>query len=796
MFTRSTRWVLAAGAAALTVHASWLLAGWGGPGVTRVVDAVGSLLFSIFASACCAAVAVAASGRRRVAWAVFTCGLLAWVVGDAVWAHAQLTAGAPPTFPSALDVAYLMLPVAMCAAWILNTPTRALLGLRAVLDGLIVASALFLVSWWLLLSKIVAQHDDGDTLHLLTAFAYPVGDIVVVTVGLVALSGAAAGHRSGIALVTSGTVAIAATDGMLLYLDLSDGDRTTPLLGIGWATGLLLLAAGALNALGSSSAPAMEPTRQRVLFWLPYAPMPLAAVVGVRELWTPSEHAPVLIAGLILVTAALTRQFTVLIDNRNLLCRIAEEARRDHLTGLPNRMAFTDRLDRAMRSPATTGNEVAVIALDLDDFKLVNDNLGHPAGDAMLCGVARRLAQAVPPEHVLARFGGDEFAVLVVGGPQEARHVAQRVVEAFDRPFVVEGDEIYMHPSVGLAITSTASTSTASTSEETPVDADDLLKRADVAMYAAKRSGVGGVHPFTPELRHADPAPVAAAWQPSGRRHRGPTPSIQLLGDLRRAIDDDALVLVYQPKVSLSTGSTIGVEALVRWPHPTLGMLTPNQFLPLVRQNGLMNAVTDLVVDHAVRDARGWYRTDHPVPVAINLFAPSLSDRSLPDRLIEALDAAGLPPAALSVEITEHLLLANIRRAADVTERLRGNGIRVAIDDFGSGYSTMSYLRDLAIDELKLDRQFIAPVLRSERAAAIVRSVIDLAHALGIACVAEGVEDHPTADLLREYGCDVAQGHHFARPMPARALLHACRQRFDEVIVSPLPADENFRPRL
>jgi len=276
---------------------------------------------------------------------------------------------------------------------------------------------------------------------------------------------------------------------------------------------------------------------------------------------------------------------------------------------------------------------------------------------------------------------------------------------------------------------------------------------------------------------HDDRAEVRPSLPDNGKERRAPVAGIQLLGQLRRAIDERELILVYQPKINLLSDCMVGVEALVRWPHPELGLLTPNQFLPLVRQHGLMGVVTDLVLKTAVSDAAGWYGPDKcDIPVAINLFAPALDDLTLPDRISSALEEAELPPAALSFELTEHLLLANIRRARTVIDQLRARGLRIAIDDFGSGYATMSYLRDLPIDELKLDRQFIAPILRSERSAAIVRSVIDLAHALGIACVAEGVEDKATADRLREYGCDIAQGHYFSRPMSADALRVRCQE--------------------
>jgi diguanylate cyclase (GGDEF)-like protein len=415
------------------------------------------------------------------------------------------------------------------------------------------------------------------------------------------------------------------------------------------------------------------------------------------------------------------------------------------------------------------GREVAVLSLDLDDFKFVNDSLGHSSGDALLKAVADRLLSIMPTGDAVARLGGDEFAILIEEGALPAEELAQRVVEVFDKPFFLDGEEVFIHPSVGLA--------TASSATGRDVSANELSQRADLAMHTAKRAGVGGVQTFTDDMRHVAHTELRTSLSDNGKRRPAPVAGIQLIGQLRRAIDERELILVYQPKISLSTESIVGVEALVRWPHPELGLLTPNQFLPLVRQNGLMGVVTDLVLETAVSDAAGWYRLDTcDVPVAINLFAPALDDLTLPDRISVALGGAGLPPAALSFELTEHLLLANIRRAKTVIDQLRSRGLRIAIDDFGSGYATMSYLRDLPIDELKLDRQFIAPILRSERSAAIVRSVIDLAHALGIACVAEGVEDKATADRLREYGCDIAQGHYFSRPISADGMLARCQE--------------------
>ncbi|WP_163795539.1 putative bifunctional diguanylate cyclase/phosphodiesterase [Mycolicibacterium sediminis] len=750
-------------AATLTVFAAWLFAGWGGPAVTRVVDDVGSVVFSTFAFGCAAWAAWRTTRLRRRAWTLLAVGLFGWVVGDLIWAYQTLVVGTPLESPSIADAAYLLLPVGVLAAALGTAGARHLTGIRALLDATVITASLFLISWVLVLRDVFATSDQTRQ-ALVVAVAYPITDVLVVAVCVLVMTTALPSHRIVLGTVTAGLTMVAITDSALVYFS-ARGQTADDALVVGWALGLLLVGASALQAARTPGVeiPA-DVERSRFGFWLPYVPLVIAATVGSIDLWRSSSATHVIVAsGGVLILAAVARQLTVLVDNRTLLDVVAEQALQDPLTGLANRLLFTDRLNHAMQLRERDGREVAVLSLDLDDFKLVNDHLGHPSGDALLRAVGERLTGVVPRGDTLARFGGDEFAILIEGGPRPADEIAQRVIEVFDRPFFLDGEEVYIHPSVGLA--------TAPPVEDEELTADELFQRADVAMYAGRQAGVGGVQVFTPDMRNVDRAELRTSQSAGGKRRRAPVAGIQLLGQLRRAIDDDELDLVYQPKISLSTGTTVGVEALVRWPHPEYGVLTPNQFLPLVRQNGLMGAVTELVLYRAVHDAATWYDSEHcDLPVAINLFAPSLDDLELPDHITVALEGAGLPPAALSVEITEHLLLANVRRAATVIQRLRDNGLRIAIDDFGTGYATMSYLRDLPIDELKLDRQFISPVLHSPRAAAIVRSVIDLAHALGVACVAEGVEDAATAERLREYGCDVAQGHYFARPMSADEL--------------------------
>jgi diguanylate cyclase (GGDEF)-like protein len=460
----------------------------------------------------------------------------------------------------------------------------------------------------------------------------------------------------------------------------------------------------------------------------------------------------------LLVIVVLARHFIVVGKIRQLLVMAADQALRDPLTGLANRALFHDRLTHAMQLHQRDNQSVAVLSLDLDDFKMVNDNLGHPAGDALLVLAAERIRGCVRASDTVARLGGDEFAVLLEGRAGDAHVVAHRVVQAFDAPFLIDGHDLLVRPSVGLAVAS---------GKGADASADALLKQADVAMYSAKRSRTSGVHMFTPDMYLVDPDQNGLAGGTGGDG----AGAVKLLGQLRHAIDNGGLSLVYQPKFDLRDETIVGVEALVRWPHAERGLLSPNTFLPLVREHGLMHLLTEYVLARAIDDAVEWHARGVGVPIAVNVFAPSLGDLSLPRQIVNALARRRLRTDALTVEVTEDLLLEDMARTRTVFDKLREDGIRIAIDDFGSGYSALSYLHDLPIDELKLDRQFIAPVLVDWRAAAIVRAVIDLAHVLGVTTVAEGVEDAATVARLREYGCDVAQGYYYSQPIDATAML-------------------------
>ncbi|MCW2730842.1 MAG: morA [Mycobacterium sp.] len=758
MTTRSRRATIGVATVSLVVFASWLGFGWGGPTASTIVTNSGEIASSVFAMTCAAIAARNARGSQRVGWICLTVGAAGWVAGNLYLAGFEAVPHHAPRAGTIADFGFLALPVgAWLAALFVPTHRGGRFGLRILLDGVIAATSLFMIAWALVLRHVLDVGDvSGPSLAL--AFAYPVADIAMVTMGLLLLSKAPKGFRLMPLLVTASITVIAVSDGFSIFVT-AGALEPTYLIVVGWTTGMYLLGVAALH---SKYAPPTHfespgPPLQRSL-WLPYLPVPFAFAIGTHELWPDRETAPLLAVGAMLVLATLIRQFLLLDENRRLLVAVADVALRDPLTGLANRALFTDRLAHAMQLRDRTGAPVGILLADLDDFKLVNDSMGHPVGDDLLRNVGERIQNSIRPGDTVARLGGDEFAILVEDAPAIAEQIAERVVRAFDEPFQMAGRTVYMQLSIGLA----------TAVGNADVSGDELFKRADLAMYSAKRAHVGA-RTFTPDMRRdATELNLPSQQQKTGRR--GGVARIQFLGDLRRAIDERELDLVYQPKFSLATGSVVGVESLIRWPHPEFGLLEPADFLPLVRENGLMEAVTDLVLERAVEDAAGWFDAGINLPVAINLSAPSLNDETLPARVLSVLAAHGMPPTSLTVEITEDLLLASVVRARTILDRLRESGIRVAIDDFGSGYAAMTYLHELPVDELKLDRQFIAPILHDERAAAIVRSVVELAIEFGLTSVAEGVEDKATAELLKSYGCGFGQGHYFSPPVPAQAI--------------------------
>ena len=413
--------------------------------------------------------------------------------------------------------------------------------------------------------------------------------------------------------------------------------------------------------------------------------------------------------------------------------RLRHQALHDALTDLPNRALLHRRAERHLRG----GDPAAMLLIDLDRFKEVNDTLGHDYGDALLVEVAERLGGVLRRGDTLARLGGDEFAVLVAGAPDREAVVelATRLQDALRRPFALRGVAVELEASIGVALY-----------PEHGTTIGKLLQRADVAMYDAKR-GRRGVATYSQER---DPY--------SADR-------LGLLAELRSAIERDELVLHYQPKVSLQTGEVTGVEALVRWQHPTRGLLFPDDFIPLAERTGAVADLTRWVVDRALAECRTL-----ELPVAVNLAAANIVDVTLPAAIGAALERHGVPAERLVCEISEHTVMADPVRASDVLDGLRALGVGLSLDDFGTGHSSLTYLKRLPLDEVKIDRSFVAGMAEDENDAVIVRSTIDLARNLGLRVVAEGVETAEIMDTLAELRCDVAQGYFISRPMELQAL--------------------------
>jgi diguanylate cyclase len=741
-------------ASVLVLAAFGVVVACAGDDVVGPVSDVAFLGIGAYATGCAALAARRAHGRQRSAWVWMAVGLGGWAAGDTLWSFYESVLQVQP-FPSLADVGYFVFPVGAAAAMVqLPSGSAGQSRLRLLLDGVVVATSLFLLLWVTAL-RTVYEVNRGNRLALGVSLAYPICDIMVVTIAVLVLGRSPAGQRLTMSLITAGAVLMAASDSAFAYLVARGEYHSGDLIDLGWAAALIAFGSAAL--LSRRPSPRDENTvavPPRASLWLPYVPPMLGGTAASVALFP----GPIRIVAPVLAVAFCVRQCIAAGENRRLLAMVSAQALRDPLTGLANRALFRDRLNHAMQLRGRDGRSVAVLSLDLNDFKLVNDSMGHPTGDALLIRVAERLLGCVRTGDTVARLGGDEFAVLLEGRLDHSQLIGERIVEAFDEPFVVDGHELLMRPSVGMAVV---------TPDDPDLSGEALSRQADIAMYSAKRSRTGGVHTFSSDMRLIDPD--AVEQPPVTRNVAGGAETVRLLGELRHAIDHGQLDLVYQPKFDLVSLNIVGVEALLRWPHPDRGVLGPDQFLPLVRRHGLMRPVTDVVIEKALDQAAQWYSAGVGVPVAVNLFAPFLRDLELPNRLHGALNRRGLCPQALSVEITEDLVLDNVGRTRAVLQRLRERGIRIAIDDFGTGYSALWYLRELPIDEVKLDRQFVAPILTDPRAAAVVRAVVDLAHELDITTVAEGVEDGETAARLRDYGCEVGQGFYYSPPVAAAA---------------------------
>jgi len=697
---------------------------------------------------CCLAAARAATGRMRWSWALLAGGCAAWGLGQVAWSWFELVAGTEP-FPSVADVGFLG-AVPLLVLGVAGYPADVLrLGrLRLVLDGAMAAVALVFAATATFLSR-VWDPDTGSVLERALLTAYPASDIVIVTVAVALVARRGLGLRGPLAPLVAGVCSLAVADTAFAWLT-TTGDHADPVTDVGWPVGFLLIAVAAHRAIASGREPAGD-RRDQVLHasgrldaWLPAAPVVLAAVALAGRVLTGGEVGPVLgVLGGVLLVLVVVRQALVQVENTE-LARVLErtvvelrdredelehQAFHDPLTGLANRALFRDRLQHA--SARRHEDVVTVLFVDLDDFKTVNDTMGHDIGDQLLVLVAERLRACVRWGDTVARLGGDEFAMLLDDGDAaEGQALGERILAALEVPFAVGGRELRVRASVGVV--------SAGHGEAT---ADLLLQDADLAMYAAKASGGSRVECFHPVLRsHA-------------------AERLDLLGDLEGVLDRGELALFHQPIVHLADGEVVGHEVLLRWRHPTRGLLTPSAFLDLAEEAGHLVPIGWWTLDEACRllAERGggtW--------VSVNLSIRQLHDRRLVERVTAALDRYGLAPRRLAFEVTERAL-AEGDELIDRLRALQGLGVRIAIDDFGTGYSSLAALVGLPLDALKIDGSFVAG-LDTAGGEVLVQAVIDLARSLGLRTVAEGVEEPWQLESLRALGCDGAQGYLLGRP--------------------------------
>jgi diguanylate cyclase (GGDEF)-like protein len=673
---------------------------------------------------------------ERLAWRALAVSLLVSAAANALRTLTVGTDGGGTSPVAAVDalslVAYLTLYVTMVGLIRARVPR---FHPSMWLDGVIGALGTTAVGVAFLIGPYL-EPAEGRAAVPLVQLALPSTDVLLLAL-LVAV-GSILGVRLDrpLLLVTAAMGAIFVGDVVLFTRTVAGTYVDGGPLELTWLAGIVLVSLAAHHARPQPAPDEDDVQRSRLGWRLLALPLAcnLASLVVLAIGW--GDELPVAAAWLAIgcALAAMARTAVTFREVRA-FNEVKQQARTDELTGLANRRALLETAGRVLAS-ASARRPAALLLLDLDGFKEVNDSLGHTAGDQLLRQVGPRLLPALRDGELLARLGGDEFAVLLPeAGLDEAQQRAERLRKLMLQPFPVEDIRLHVGVSIGVA-----------TAPVPAATVQEMLRCADVAMYAAK-SAREGVHVYVP-----DP-------------HGGSGDRLRTMEELRTALQSDQLVVHLQPQVGLADGRVVGAEALVRWNHPVRGLLSPGDILPAAEQAGLLRPLTDTVLELALTATARWWR-DRAVPVSVNLSAANVNDLDLPSKVAAALARHGLPARALTLELVEDTLMADPERGRQVLAELRRLGVRTSIDDYGTGYSSLAYLRHLPADELKLDRSLTADVDRDPRAAAIVRHTVALAHDLGLTLVAEGMEDEVTGAVLARLGCDVAQGYAIARPMP------------------------------
>ncbi|MCW2983895.1 MAG: hypothetical protein JWR63_1465 [Conexibacter sp.] len=671
--------------------------------------------------------------QERAFCLALAAAITSWGLGDVAWFLQIGPVGAAPV-PSISDLGFLgFYPPAYLAIGLLLRARGARIHASMWLDGVIAGITVAAVAAAALYGPVV--HATGGSLATVAVtLAYPVADLLVLALIALTLVIHGGAPMRSLLVLGAGLAVFALGDSIFMFLSASGDYETGTPVSASWPVGCAIM----------SFAPWTR-ARRFEMEWAGASVLVLPSVCTFVALGivVVSRFAAVPTLAFALAVAAIAvavgRTMLTFREVRELGERRAE-ARTDELTGLANRRALTWHLEELVRR----GDRASLLLLDLDHFKELNDTLGHAAGDELLRRIGPRLDTVLAPGDVLSRLGGDEFGIIVAHAGASADRplvIAQRLLRVLEEPFDLRGIALRVDGSIGIAH-----------HPDHASDASGLLQHADVAMYLAKERRTG-VEVYDAGLDRHTPDQLALA------------------GQLRGAIAAGQLVVVHQPKLDLATGRIVSTEALVRWQHPTEGLLAPAAFLGMAEQTNAMGPLALEVLELALRDAAAWRSEDGlELEVAVNLAAANLLDVELPGIVAAALDRHGLPPSALRFEVTETSVLADAERCVAVLEALRRLGVGLSLDDFGTGHASLSRLASLPVDELKIDRSFITDVATSTAHRAIARTIVDLGRSLGLRVVAEGIEDDECLAVVRALGCDAAQGFGLGRPMPAAAI--------------------------
>ena len=706
--------------------------GVGGTGVDEVMRAWAPSVVCVLTAAVVVLRAVAIK-ESRVAWILFAVGVSLYCAGNLAWRlWLEHVESAP--IPSVSDALWLSLyPASYAGLLMLARHGRRRTSAGVWLDGIVTGLGIAALGAAVVVGPVSAAAT-GSSLAVATNLAYPVADLVLagLVVGIFALRGWRVDMRW--TFLGGGFLVLCVAD-VLYLLQVASGSPDAGVVpNLFYMSGLALLALAAWQ-------PARKEAPDRVDGWgvllVPGAFALTAVGLMLYDHFVPL-HPVALTLTILTLVLALVRTGLSFRDLRS-LAQTRHDAITDDLTLLPNRRVFMRTVNEGIASARAEGESLALLVIDLDQFKELNDALGHHAGDELLRQIGPRLENLDRSTDLFARLGGDEFGLLLCppSGRDAALRAAACIGDALREPFEIQGVQMNVSASIGIALY--------------PSDGDDaqrLLQNADIAMYNAKAEG--------------------EAWDfYAGERDEHSRDALELASELSDAIADGQLELRYQPIAEARGGTIIGVEALVRWAHPTRGLLAPDVFIPLAEQSGRMRDLTRWVIDAALERAREWRNDGHVLRISVNVSVQDLLDVAFPDEVAAALARHGVDPSLLVLEVTETSIMSDPVRISDVLGRLGELGVGLSLDDFGTGYSSLVHLKTLPVSEVKIDRGFVSGMRAGATDREIVRAAIMLARNLGLSAVAEGVEDQETWQALRDLGCTLIQGYHLARPLHA-----------------------------